>query len=349
MCCFFWSAVSSRTQESHGVHRCGALLPCKSTRAISRQTSAAQGSLFDREVVIIRILFIAYENDRTGRVKILLRKCLLFVVIFRKKLWRLAFHDQLRLLFFFFRSGGERDDSARGGATCVILGTSVTTATTNSAIDEALSPCMLHLFDSVFEVVICTRSVSVHSSDCHRTNRARRVVGSLLKMRSFFCVLKSHLLVWFSHRSGLVQHGEAEPDFHEGILPIGCESMCFSRHFYQKESLYLNPLQCVRIWFQSCLVISVCLFGVVSTRVFDCRSNQSLANGLLLRVCLSLSITVFGAPRQSHFRIVSKVVLLRFSFWCGIIFPFIFNTPCQLFVVEKLAVDAASAPHAAPS
>ena len=74
----------------------------------------------------------------------------------------------------------------------------------------------------------------------------------------------------------------------------------------------------------------MCLFGVVSTRVFYCRSNQSFANGLLLRVCLSLSITVFGAPRQSHFRIVSKVVLLRFSFWCRIIFPFIFNTPCQL-------------------
>ena len=78
-----------------------------------------------------------------------------------------------------------------GGATCVILGTSVTTATTYSAIDEALSPCMLHLVDSVFEVVICARSVSVHSSDCHRANRARRVVGSLLKMRSFLSVLKS--------------------------------------------------------------------------------------------------------------------------------------------------------------
>ena len=74
----------------------------------------------------------------------------------------------------------------------------------------------------------------------------------------------------------------------------------------------------------------MCLFGVVSTRVFDCRSKKSFANGLLLRVCLSLSITIFGAPSQSHFRIVSKVVLLRFSFWCRIIFPCIFNTPCQL-------------------
>ena len=35
--------------------------------------------------MIIRILFIASANDRTGRVKILLVKCVVFVVPFRKK------------------------------------------------------------------------------------------------------------------------------------------------------------------------------------------------------------------------------------------------------------------------
>ena len=46
--------------------------------------------------------------------------------------------------------------------------------------------------------------------------------------------------MWFSHRSGLVQDGEAEPYFHEGVLPNGCESMCFSCHFDQKDSISLE-------------------------------------------------------------------------------------------------------------
>ena len=52
--------------------------------------------------------------------------CLICCAFFAKKLWRPACQDQLRLLFCF-RSRGESDDSARGGATCVILETSVTT------------------------------------------------------------------------------------------------------------------------------------------------------------------------------------------------------------------------------
>ena len=52
--------------------------------------------------MIIRILFIASANDGSGRVKILLLKCVVFVVPFRKKkLWRPACQDQLRLLVFF--------------------------------------------------------------------------------------------------------------------------------------------------------------------------------------------------------------------------------------------------------
>ena len=35
--------------------------------------------------MIIRFLFIASANDRSGRVKILLLKCVVFVVPFRKK------------------------------------------------------------------------------------------------------------------------------------------------------------------------------------------------------------------------------------------------------------------------
>ena len=46
----FFSGVPGLRGRKHlrGVHRCGALLPCESTRAISRQTSAAQVSLSER-------------------------------------------------------------------------------------------------------------------------------------------------------------------------------------------------------------------------------------------------------------------------------------------------------------
>ena len=171
MCCFFLECRVFEDASIFVVHRCGALLPCKSTRAISRQTSAAVGT----DVLL-------WSGSRSCCSSVSYVLCL-----FVKKLWRPACQDQLRL--FFFRSGGESDDSARGDATCVILGTSVTTATTYSAIDEALSPCMLHLVDSVFEVVMCLRSVSVHCSDCHGNSLARRVVGSLIRnAQPFVCV-----------------------------------------------------------------------------------------------------------------------------------------------------------------
>ena len=67
----------------------------------------------------------------------------------------------------------------------------VTTATSHSTIDE--TPLPFIFVASVFEVVVCARSVSVHSSDCHRTNRARRVVGCLLKMRRFFVCVKESI------------------------------------------------------------------------------------------------------------------------------------------------------------
>ena len=187
----------------------------------------------------------------------------------------------------------------------------VTTATTYSTIDETLPPSIF--VASVFEVVICARSVSVHSSDCHRTNRARRVVGRLLKMRSFFVCVKESICSFGSLNTvALSRMAKLSQISMREFSQLVVKACVFHDILTRRNPFHLNPR--VRIWFQSSLVISVRLFGVVSARVFYCRSNQSFANGLLLRVCLPLSITVFGAPRQSHFRIVSKVVLLRFSF-----------------------------------
>ena len=167
----FFSGVPGLRGRKHlrGVHRCGALLPCKSTRAISRQTSAAVGT---------DVLLCSGSRSCCSSVSYVL--CL-----FVKKTLEASLSRPTSFVGFF-RSGGESDDSARGGATCVILGTSVTTATTYSAIDEALSPCMLHLVDSVFEVVICLRSVSVHSSDCHEKQPCAASGGKPFRNAKFF-------------------------------------------------------------------------------------------------------------------------------------------------------------------
>ena len=231
MCCFF-SGVPGLRGRKHlrGVHRCGALLPCKSTRAISRQTSAAQGSLFDREVVIIRIRFMAYENDRTGRVKILLLKCVLFVVTFRKNFggWPSMTN------FVCCWSGGESVDSARGDATCVTLGTSVTTATTYSAIDEALSPaCCTLLTVSLMPSRaqgVCQLTVPI----VIETTVRGEWWEAYSKCEVFLSVLKSPSVsfVLLSHCCGHVQDAEAEVGFHDGAIFVGCKCTSFPCHFH---------------------------------------------------------------------------------------------------------------------
>ena len=59
------------------------------------------------------------------------------------------------------------------------------------------------------------------------------------------------------------------------------------------------------------LVTSLCLFGVLSILLLYCRSNQSFANVLLLRLCCRYPSRCSARHVYPTLRIVSKVVILR--------------------------------------
>ena len=173
----------------------------------------------------------------------------------------------------------------------------MTTATTNSAIDEALSPCMLHLVDSVFDVVNSLRSLSLHSSDCHRNTCARRVIGSLFEMRSFLSVLKSPSvcvvlsLLWAVSRM-LKLRWISMMELSLLVVNARVFNVIFTRRI-----LYLNPhptlapkLPRNQFVFVRCSLDTV---AFLSKQPVICERAP-------LPSVLSLSITVFGAPRLSH-------------------------------------------------
>ena len=96
------------------VHRCGVLLLCKPTRAVSGQTFAAQVSVLEKLRVFGFLSFPLRTVELGGpggyRSSVSYELCLSV-----KTLEARGFHDQLRLLVS--RGSGECDDSARGANT----------------------------------------------------------------------------------------------------------------------------------------------------------------------------------------------------------------------------------------
>ena len=119
------------------------------------------------------------------------------------------------------------------------------------------------------------------------------------KCEAFLSVLKSPFVsfVLLSHCCGHVQDADAEVDFHDGAIFVGCKCMSFLCHFYQKDSLYLNnhPTLARKLLRNKCVFVRCCLntFVLLSKQPVICKRA-------LLTSVLSLSITVFGAPRLSH-------------------------------------------------
>ena len=120
------------------------------------------------------------------------------------------------------------------------------------------------------------------------------------KCEAFLSVLKSPFasFVLLSHCCGHVQDAEPEVDFfYDGATFVGCKCTSFLCQFLQKDSLYSNshPTLVPKLLRNQCVFVRCCLdtFVFLSKQPVICEQT-------LLTSVLSLSITVFGAPRLSH-------------------------------------------------
>ena len=179
------------------------------------------------------------------------------------------------------------------------LGTSVTTATTYSAIDEALLPacCTLLTVSAMSSKAqgVCPLTVPIVIETTVRGESWE----AYSKCEAFLSVLKSPSVsfVLLSHYCGHVQDAEAEVGFHDGAIFVGCKGTSFPCHSHQKDSLYLNPhptlapkLPRNQFVFVRCCLNTVALLS----------EQPVIRKRAPLTSVLSLSITVFGAPRLSH-------------------------------------------------